>query len=86
MPIDLDGPEWGFGELANGYAQLRIIRVKSAPVADDGFDADCWGHPTALRPASRQMSEPSAGSGGLDGLRPGGDYVGMLEAGSDKKG
>ena len=60
--------------------------MKSVPIADDGDDGARWEHFTTLQPTSRQMPEPSAGSGGLDGLPPGGDFVGMLEAGSDKKG
>ena len=31
-------PNGGFGELDNGYANLRTIRVKSDPAADDRVD------------------------------------------------
>ena len=58
----------GFGELADGYTQLRTIRAKSVPVADDGVDRARWGHSTALRPVSRQMPILSASTSGLDGL------------------
>ena len=76
----------GFSELANWYAQLRTIRVKSVPIADDGDDGARWEHSTTQRPVSWQMPEASAGSRGLDVLPPGGDSVGVQEAGSDKKG
>ena len=31
----------GFGELDNGYAHLRTIRVKSDPAANDWVDGAC---------------------------------------------
>jgi hypothetical protein len=46
-------PNGGFGELDNAYAQLRTIRVKSAPVADDRVDGARWEHSTTQRPESK---------------------------------
>jgi hypothetical protein len=57
--------------------------VKSVLIADDEVDRARWWHFTTPWPASRQMSESSADSGGLDGLPSGGNSVGVLE-GSDR--
>ena len=69
-------PNGGFGELDNGYTHLRTIRVKSDPVADVRVDGAPLGALHLIySPHSIQMPEPSAGSGGLVGLPPGGDSV-----------
>ena len=52
--------------------------MKSVLIADDEVDRARWWHFTTLLPASRQMSELSTDSGGLDGLPFGGSYVGVL--------
>ena len=53
--------------------------MKSVLIADDEVDRARWWHFTTPLPASRQMSELSTDSGGLDGLPFGGSYVGVLE-------
>ena len=75
-----------FGELDNGYAQLRTIRVKSVPVVDDGVDGACWEHSTTQRPASQTDAQAVHRLGWPRWPPPGGDSVGVLEARSDKKG
>ena len=53
--------------------------MKSVLIADDEVDRARWWHFTTPLPASRQMSELSTDSGGLDGLPSAGNSVGVLE-------
>ena len=53
--------------------------MKSVLIADDEVERARWWHFTTPQPASRQMPESSADSGGLDGLPSCGNSVGVLE-------